>query len=134
MIEVGQQHREEFSYTQQQITDFANFTNDTNPLHINAEYAAKTPFKKPIMPSVLSAGVLSKLFGINFPGEGSVYISQQLNFKRPMFADIIYEVTVTVKSVNREKHVAVFNIEITDKTTGKACIIGEAEIINKEKI
>jgi len=134
MIEPGQQHREEFIFNQNQVNEFARITGDTNPLHFDAEYAATTPFKKPIMHGMIGAGIISRVFGIKFPGEGTVYLSQQLDFKRPMFVDVLYEVVITAKEVNREKHMATFTTEIIDKTTGKVCTSGEAQVLNKVKI
>ncbi len=134
MIEVGQQHYEKFIFTQSEVNEFARITGDTNPLHLDEAYAAETPFKKPIMHGMLGAGLFSRVFGIKFPGQGTIYLSQQLDFKRPMFVDVIYEAVITVKEVNREKHTALFTTEIIDKVTGKICTSGEAQLMNKEKI
>lgn len=134
MIEPNQQYREEFSYTQQQVEEFARFSGDTNPIHLDTGYAAGTAFKKPIMHGMIGAGVISRVFGIKFPGIGSIYMSQHLEFKRPMFVDVVYEVVIRVKAVQPEKHIATFTTEIIDKTTGKVCISGEAQLMNKEKV
>jgi len=134
MIEPGQQYREEFIYSQYEVNEFARITGDTNPLHFDAAYAATTPFKKPIMHGMIGAGIISRVFGIKFPGEGTVYLSQQLEFKRPMFVDVLYEAVITAKEVNREKNIGTFITEIIDKTTGKVCTSGEAQVLNKTKI
>jgi len=134
MIQPEQQYREEFVYTQEQVKEFARFSGDNNPIHLNAEYAAATPFKKPIMHGMIGAGVISRVFGIKFPGEGTIYMSQLLEFKRPMFVDVVYEAVITVKSVDREKHTGIFTTEVIDKATSKVCISGEAHMMNKEKI
>ena len=86
------------------------------------------------MHGMIGARIISRVFGIKFPGEGTVYLSQQLDFKRPMFVDVLYEVVITAKEVNREKHMATFTTEIIDKATGKVCTGGEAQVMNKEKI
>jgi acyl dehydratase len=134
MIDIGQEYREEFVFNQQQVNEFARVTGDTNPLHYDAEYASTTPFKKPIMHGMIGAGIISRIFGIKFPGEGTVYLSQHLDFKRPMFVDVVYEAVVKVKEVNREKHVATFSTEIIEKATGKVCTSGDAQVMHKEKI
>jgi acyl dehydratase len=134
MIEVGQQYHEEFMFTQQEVNEFARITGDTNPLHFDETYAAETQFKKPIMHGMIGAGIFSRVFGIKFPGKGTVYLSQQLDFKRPMFVDVLYEAVITVKEINRDKHTALFTTEIVDKYTKKVCTSGEAQVMNKEKI
>jgi acyl dehydratase len=134
MIEIDQQHREEFIYSQDQVAAFANVSGDTNPIHLDAEYAANTPFQKPIMHGMIGASVISRVFGIKFPGEGTIYMGQSLAFKRPMFVGVVYEAVITAKELNREKHTGIFTTEVLEKATGKVCISGEAQVLNKEQI
>lgn len=134
MLELGQSYVEIFSLSQEQVNAFAAVTGDHNPLHLDAEYAAKTVFKKPIIHGIFGISVFSKILGMTFPGEGTIYMKQEISFKRPMYIDIPYEATATVKEINREKHIAVIETKITDKETGKICAMGEAQIMNNEKI
>jgi acyl dehydratase len=134
MLELGQIYKESFSFTQEDVNRFAELTGDTNPIHIDPSYAANTIFKKPIMHGILGASVLSKVLGTQFPGEGTVYIKQEMNFKRPMYVDVTYEAVMTVKDVNKEKHLAVIETKIVEKESGKINLIGDAHIMNKEKI
>ena len=134
MIQVGQTYTHDFKFTQEEVTRFAEVTGDKNPVHTNAEFAAKTIFKKPIMHGMLGASLFSKVFGVLFPGEGTIYLNQSLNFLRPMLVDVDYVAVFTVKEVNAEKHRAVIETIINDKVTGKACTSGEATVMNSEKI
>ncbi len=59
---------------------FAGVTGDMNPAHINEEYASKTYFKTRIAHGMLGAGFISAVLGMQLPGPGTVYISQELNF------------------------------------------------------
>ncbi|MFL5728807.1 MAG: dehydrogenase, partial [Cytophagaceae bacterium] len=61
-------------------------------------------------------------------------LRQEMNFKRPMFVDAVYDAVMTVKEVNREKHQAVIETKIMEKESGKVNLIGDAWIMNKEKI
>jgi acyl dehydratase len=134
MLEIGQSYSEVFSLSQAQVNAFAEVTGDHNPLHLDAEYAAKTVFKKPIVHGIFGISVFSKILGMKFPGEGTVYMKQEISFKRPMYIDAAYEAVATVKEINRERHQAVIETKITDKETGKVCATGEAQIMNNEKI
>jgi acyl dehydratase len=134
MIEQGQVYTEPFSFTQAEVIRFAELTGDHNPIHLDPDYAANTVFKKPIMHGILGASVFSKVLGMQFPGEGTIYLRQEMNFKRPMFVDAVYEAVMTVKEVNREKHTAVIETKIMEKESGKVNLIGDAWIMNKEKI
>ena len=134
VIKIGEVYRETFSFTQDEVNSFAQITGDKNPVHLDAEYAAGTVYKKPIIHGILGASVLSKALGMEFPGEGTIYLKQEMNFKRPMYVDVLYEAIMTVKEVNKEKHQAIIETKIAEKETGKVNLIGDAYIMNKEKI
>lgn len=127
-------HRSAFRFSPADVADFARVTGDHNPLHLDAEFAAQTPFKRPIIHGMLGASVFTKVLGTEFPGYGSVYLAQTLEFLRPMFVDTDYEATFTVKSVNTDKHTAEILGEIRDVQTGKVTTRGTATLMHREKI
>ena len=134
MIEAGSTYSHSFSFTQAEVDLFAKISGDNNPLHINAEFAANTPFKRPIMHGFLGGSIFSKVFGTLFPGEGTIFMKQNMQFMRPMFVDTVYEAQFTVKEVFKEKHRAIIETTIVDKATGLATIIGDALVMNTTKI
>lgn len=134
MIEENQIFRFPFSFSQAEVIQFAQVTGDNNPLHLDAAYAAGTVFKQPIIHGFLGGSVFSRVFGTLFPGEGSVYLKQSMEFVRPMLVDTAYEAVFTVKEINREKHQAVVTTEIVDKNRGKLSVRGEATVMNAAKI
>lgn len=134
MIEVNQVYTHDFQFSQEEVNRFAEVTGDKNPVHTDAEYAAKTMFKRPIMHGMLSASLFSKVFGTLFPGEGTIYLKQSLNFLKPMYVDVTYEAVFTVKEVLKDKHRAIIETVIKDKTTGNLCTSGEATVLNTDKI
>jgi acyl dehydratase len=134
MIEVNQVYTHDFQFSQEEVNRFAEVTGDKNPVHTDAEYAAKTMFKRPIMHGMLSASLFSKVFGTLFPGEGTIYLKQSLNFLKPMYVDVTYEAVFTVKEVLKDKHRAIVETVIKDKTTGNLCTSGEATVLNTDKI
>jgi acyl dehydratase len=134
MIQVNDTYIHRFSYTQQQVEEFARVTGDNNPVHTDAAFAATTLFKVPIMHGMLGAALFSKIFGTLFPGEGTIYLGQTLNFLRPMYAGKEYEAIFTVKEVNAEKHRAIVETKIIDPETQKIVTAGEATVMNEEKI
>jgi 3-hydroxybutyryl-CoA dehydratase len=66
------------------IIKFAELTGDTNPIHLDEEYAAATAFKGRIAHGALTASYVSTVLGTMLPGPGAIYISQSLNFRRPV--------------------------------------------------
>ncbi|GAB3808428.1 MaoC family dehydratase [Spirosoma humi] len=127
-------HRYAFRFSQADVTDFARVTGDNNPLHLDADFAAQTPFKRPIIHGMLGASVFTKVLGTEFPGYGSVYLGQTLEFLRPMFVDTDYEATFTVQSTDPVKHTAQILGEIRDVQTGKVTTKGMATLMHREKI
>lgn len=134
MYNVGDSYEHTFNFTQEQVNQFAELSGDKNPIHLDAEYAAKTPFKKPIVHGIFSMAVISKVMGMEFPGEGTIYLKQLVEFKRPIYMDTPYKVVTIFKEVNRDRHTAVVQTNILDATTGKIHLQGEATIMHPTKI
>ncbi|MEZ0539222.1 MaoC family dehydratase [Fibrella arboris] len=133
-MQVNDTHQHAFRFSQGDVIDFARVTGDNNPLHLDADFAAQTPFKRPIIHGMLGACIFTKVLGTEFPGSGSVYLAQTLDFLRPMFVDTDYEVTFTVQSIDAAKHTAQILGEIRDVQTKKITTRGVATLMHKEKI
>jgi acyl dehydratase len=127
-------HRYQFRFSQAEVEAFARVTGDNNPLHLDPGFAAQTPFKRPIIHGMLGASVFTKVLGTEFPGYGSVYLAQTLEFLRPMFVDVDYEATFTVQTIDPGKHTATILGEIRDLITGKVTIRGIATLMHREKL
>ena len=132
-MEIGSSFSHTFRFSQADVEAFARVTGDTNPLHLDAEFAATTAFKRPIIHGMLGASVFTKVLGTEFPGFGSVYLGQTLTFMRPMFVDTGYEAVFTIESINLEKHTAEIRTEILDSQTRKVTTRGVATLMNSEK-
>lgn len=132
-ISIGTVYKHQFSFSQAEVILFAQVSGDNNPLHLDADFAATTQFKKPIIHGALASSVFSKIMGTVFPGFGSVYLEQHSKYLRPMFVDQAYEAVFEVISTNTEKHTAEISTEIFDIITGKKTTTGYAVIMNLEK-
>ena len=133
MLEQGQVHTYKFSFTQADVEAFARISGDTNPLHLDADYAAKTVFRRPIMHGFLGASVFSKVMGTRFPGEGSIYLKQSMEFLQPMFTDVAYEAVFTVMEI-LPKSSARIETRIVESESGKTVTLGEATVMNRQLI
>ena len=87
-LAVGQNASRERTITEADIVAFADVCRDHNPVHLDAAYAATTIFKERIAHGMLSAGIMSGLFGEVLPGPGAIYVAQSLKFKAPVKIDI----------------------------------------------
>lgn len=112
--------------TDADIKSFAGISGDKNPVHMDDMYAENSRFKKRIAHGLMSASYFSALFGTQLPGSGCVYVSQSLNFLRPVYLGDTVTAIVTVKALDEKKRRIFF--DTTCKARDKIVINGEAEI------
>ncbi|MHC8321197.1 MaoC family dehydratase [Pseudomonas sp. GB2N2] len=123
---VGTKANYSQTITDADIKAFAGVSGDHNPVHVDDEYAAKSRFGKRIAHGLMSAGFFSAIFGTRIPGPGCVYVSQSLNFIRPVYIDDTVTAEVEVTRIDLAKRRVFFNTVC--KVKGKNVITGSAEI------
>lgn len=110
------------------IKKFSEITGDDNPVHLDEEYAKGTIFKGRIAHGILVSGLISAVFGSKFPGYGTIYLSQSLNFLKPVKVNDTITAEVEVIAINIEKNRLTFktrcyNQENIDVITGEATVM-----------
>ena len=94
--------------TETDIVLFAGLSGDTNPVHLDEEFAKPTMFKGRIAHGMLTAGFISAVFGTKLPGPGCIYLSQTLKFKAPVRIGDTVVARCTATAVDKEKGRATF--------------------------
>jgi 3-hydroxybutyryl-CoA dehydratase len=89
--------------TEADILLYSAVSGDTNPLHINAEYAAQSRFGQRIAHGMLTAGLISAVIGTKLPGPGAIYMSQTLRFVAPVYLGDTVTATATITAYDRKK-------------------------------
>lgn len=131
-IEIGMSASYSQTVSDADVKSFAGISGDRNPVHIDENYAQNSRYKRRIAHGLMTASYFSALFGTKIPGEGCVYVSQSLNFKRPVYIGDTVIATVEVIKIDLEKSRVWF--KTTCKVNNKIVTEGEAEIyIPKEK-
>ena len=126
-LELGMSASVSRTVSEADILMFAGVSGDTNPVHLDQEFAASTRFGGRIAHGMLSAGLISAVFGTRLPGPGSIYLSQTLKFKAPVKIGDTVVARVTVKELKTEKRRAVFS---TVCSVGSTVVLdGEAELL-----
>jgi 3-hydroxybutyryl-CoA dehydratase len=126
---VGDRAEFEKTVTAEDIADFARVTGDTNPLHRDAAYAAKTRFKEPIAHGMLSAGYISAVLGTKLaPSCCAVYVSQTLRFLRPVKIGDTIKAVAEVKGVEPEKRLYTIETNCFNQR-GEPVVKGEAVVL-----
>jgi 3-hydroxybutyryl-CoA dehydratase len=126
-LEVGMEASFAKTVSEADILSFAEVTGDKNPVHLDAEYAAKTIFKQKIAHGMLTAGYISAVFGMEMPGPGAIYVSQTLNFRGPVRSGDRVIAKVRVMELYPAKRRARF--ECTCSVEGKTVLEGEAVLM-----
>ncbi len=130
VITHGTIHISGFQFSQDQVNAFAALTGDNNPIHWDNEYTANTMFKRPIIHGFLVGSIFSREFGMVVPGEGTIYVKQDMNFKRPMYVDTHYEAVFEFEHIDYEKAMATVKTSIRHAESGKVCMDGVAVVMN----
>lgn len=117
--------------TDEAVRQFAELSGDTNAVHLDEDYAATTRFSKRIAHGMLTASLVSAILGNDLPGLGTIYLSQSLTFKAPVF--IGDEITAKVELIKyrEERRIATFRTTCTNQD-GVLVLDGEAVVIAPE--
>lgn len=67
------------------VEDFVKISGDDNPLHTDLDFALSKGFQGCLVHGMLLASCFSKLVGKFFLEDNNLYLSQTLNFRRPVF-------------------------------------------------
>lgn len=110
--------------TDADILMFAGVSGDTNPVHLNEEFASGTPFKGRIAHGLLTASLISTVLGTKLPGPGCIYVSQTVKFLAPVRAGDTVRAVVTVTNVDLERRRVTF--DTVCKVNGTDVVAGEA--------
>lgn len=119
-------------FTEKDTSSYAQLTNDFNPAHMDEAYAQNSIFKKRIVHGMLVSSLFSTIFGMDFPGVGSIYTMQTLRFKRPVYFDDEITAKVTVKELIPDRNRVVFDCVMTNQMQ-EVVIEGVAEIMPPRK-
>jgi len=125
-IEIGQVGEVTKTFTEEDVVSFAGLSLDTNPVHLDEEYAAGTLFKRRIVHGMLSASLISAALATKCPGPGSIYLGQELSFQKPVyFGDTL---TARVEVIEKlPKRVVVLSTTVTNQN-GDVVISGKATL------
>ena len=113
--------------TNQEVEAFAAISGDHNPLHLDPEYAATTAFGECIAHGMLTGALISAAIAMQLPGPGSVYLSQNIQFRAPVMLGDTLTVTLTVTDKHAKRPWVTLQCEVANQD-GKAVAKGDAKV------
>ncbi|WOD09546.1 MaoC/PaaZ C-terminal domain-containing protein [Halopseudomonas laoshanensis] len=113
---------------------FAEVSGDVNPVHLDEEFAAATPFKGRIAHGMFSGALISAAIACEMPGPGTIYIGQEMSFLRPVRLgdEIRIELEVIEKLPKNRARIAtrVFNQDGKQVVDGVATVMVPTERVS----
>ena len=112
--------------TEADVALYAAVSGDMNPLHMNEEFASHTRFKMRIVHGMLTTSLWSTLVGTRLPGPGCAYMSQEMNFLKPVHIGDTVTARVTVHEIHEEKQRVYLNCECLVR--GELVAVGNGKV------
>lgn len=126
-LAIGQSASISKTISEADLIGFAAITGDTNPVHLDEEFAKATPFGGRIAHGMLSAALISAVFGTRLPGPGAIYVAQSLKFKAPVRIGATVNAEVVVTGLVQERKFVTFRTICS--VDGRIVLEGEATLM-----
>lgn len=131
-IKIGDSFSKETIVTEDMIEGFARYSGDNNPIHLDEQYAKTSIFKNRIAHGLLISSFISAILGNDFPGNGTIYLSQSLKFLAPVFIEDKITTEVIIMDITKQRRV---NLKTTCMNQNKRVVIdGEALVIPPDSL
>ena len=129
---VGQEAEVSKRFSREDVEQFAALTGDNNPLHVDEEYAKAGMFGGCVVHGILVSGLISKALGTKLPGEGSIYLEQNLSFRKPVYVGDEVTARVRITEIQKEKKIIILATNVYNQNE-KCVILGTATILYEGK-
>jgi 3-hydroxybutyryl-CoA dehydratase len=127
-LSVGDVAEVAYTVTVETIREFVTASGDDNPIHSDAAFAAGTRFGRVIAPGMLTGSFVSSVIGTRLPGPGTIYLSQNFRFLRPVYVGD--RVTARVEVVERVAERSRLRLRTTCvNQSGELLLEGEAWVL-----
>ena len=123
---VGQSQVASLTVDDALVRAFAEVSGDRNPIHLDDAVAAQSRFGQRIAHGAILMALISKVFGMEMPGLGTVFLSQTMSFRLPVYLGDTVTLTATIQEI-LPKEVARISTVIA-KQTGEVVLEGEATV------
>ena len=133
MLKIGDSAFMTKTFSDEDVRNFAEISGDKNPVHLDDEFASGTQFKRRLVHGMLTAGLISAVMGTELPGPGSIYLSQSINFRAPVYIDDTITATVTVLKIRESKKIVTLE-KVCKNQDGMVVLEGEAVLLVPELV
>jgi acyl dehydratase len=111
-LHVGQSATRSRLVTARDIELFTEISGDRNPLHYDADFAARTRFGGIVVQGGVTTAVLNAVVAEDLPGPGSVFLQLDLSFRAPVRPGDTITGEVVVTSVRPDKPLTGLDVRV----------------------
>ena len=126
-INIGDTTTYTRNITSNEIEGFAAVSGDYNPIHLDPDYAAASDFGQQIAHGMLTGAIISAAIAMQLPGPGTVYLSQKIRFRAPVFLGDTLTVTLTVVEKHAKRPWVTLECDVTNQNK-LTVATGEAQV------
>jgi len=111
--------------TEADLLLFAGVSGDTNPIHLDEDFASRTMFESRIAHGMLTASLISTVLGTKLPGPGAVYVTQSVRFLAPVRIRDTVVARARVTGLNASRRRVVL---------ATTCHVGDTKVLDGEAV
>ncbi|MDC3412624.1 enoyl-CoA hydratase [Aquibacillus sp. 3ASR75-11] len=126
-LEIGECYWAAHTIEDKELLLYLGLTDDANPLYIQHDYASQTPYKRPLVPSVMLFGMVSTMVSMHLPGPGSHITSHNMTFPKPVYHYSEVKFNLEVQSIDMPNHLVVLSVTGFD-SNGDQVICGSLHV------
>jgi acyl dehydratase len=127
-IKVGHTHEKDVQMTEEMMIGFTRSLGDYDSFHQDPEMAKGSYFGRIVAPGMLTASLIGFVLGTEYPGLGTIYVSQGLKFLKPVYVGDVLTISVSVLEVLPKRNRVRLSTLVINQD-GQAVLDGQAEII-----
>lgn len=127
-INIGDKAHYTKCLSEEDVLLFARVSGDVNPVHLDEDFAKSTPFGGRIAHGIWSASLVSAAIATELPGPGSIYLGQNLQFKRPVFINDTLTVELEIKEKIDKRQRVIIDCKVSNQKN-QVVLTGEADVM-----
>jgi len=128
MVTVGQKASIQKKFTAEEVVHFSSLSMDENLIHTDNEYAKSTRFGQCIVQGPLVDSMIGGVLGSHLPGSGTIYLSHETQFKKPVYINEMVTAFVEVIHIREDKNIITLRTWV-EKENGEIAIDGKAVVM-----
>jgi enoyl-[acyl-carrier protein] reductase I len=126
-LEIGDSASLSRVLSRRDIELFAIVSGDANPAHLDPAYAETAMFHEVVAHGMWGGALVSAVLGTVLPGPGTIYLGQELKFRRPVKIGDAVTAMVTLVEKRADRSIAVFDCQLTNQF-GETVVEGRAQV------